>query len=320
MLPIPPFRERNAEREPRSILNDENRFFATVIGAAATLASFEEIVTAPKPGLVDPLHSGSHDDMSWITFLRSASVLAPFWSEQASEGLRCADTAELMPKLRGRGVEMERVMFESTDGVNTHKGLVFALSLLAGAAGNCLSAGSCAPAEICRRAAEIASPSCLRQFETIRGRSPRGASSHGETIFLRHGVGGIRKEAMDGFPTLLSYGLPALEMSLASGASLNDAALASLLTIMSRCEDTNVIHRAGFEFWRGRYKEAVALAVSKFDPARPGGYEALGELENLLLAYRASPGGAADLLACTLFLYRSKIPDDIFSLRRKVEP
>lgn len=311
MLPIPPSCEKNTKQKPRDTLNDENRFLTTVIGAAATLASFEEIVTAPKPGLVDPLHRGSHDDMSWVTFLQSASALAPFWSEQALEGFRCSDTAGLMSKLRRRGIEMERVMFEATNGVNTHKGLVFALSLLTGAAGSCLRAGRCAPEEICRHAAEIVAPTCLLEFEKIRARGPDNASTHGEKIFLQHGVGGIRKEAMNGFPTLLDHGLPALEAALAAGAKMNEAALASLLSIMAHCEDTNVIHRAGFEFWRGKYKETVARIAAKFDPTRPGHYEALRELESLLLAYRASPGGAADLLACTLFLYRSKIPDNI---------
>lgn len=304
---------------PRDILNDECLFFATVIGTIAALACFDEIVTAPKPGLVDPLHSGCHDDMSWITFLCSASALAPFWRAQALEGIRCPDVSALMPSLRRRGLEMERAMFAATGGINTHKGLVFALSLLAGAAGNCLRTGRCAPKDICARAAEIARPSCLEEFRSLSGREPGEAASHGERIFLKYGVGGIRREAADGFPAVLSHGLPALERSLAGGASLNDAALAALFAIMAHCEDTNVIHRAGFEFWRGKYKMAAARAASKFDPARPGKYEALQELEALLTANRASPGGAADLLACTLFIYRSKISDNKFSLRRRVK-
>ncbi len=286
---------------------------AIAIGAAATLASFEEILAAPKPGLVDPVHCGSHSDMSWITFLRSAARLAPFWAEQAEEGMNTRDDDALMTNLRARGVEMENAMFEATEGINTHKGLVFALSLLTGAAGSCLARyGACTPERICRRAAEIAAPACRAEFEKMTSGGPDHASTHGQRIFLRHGTGGIRKEAMNGFPTLLEHGLPSLETALSSGADLNDAALSALLALMEHCEDTNVVHRAGFDFWQGIYRERVLEASSRFDPLRPGSYEALRDLDDLLLAYRASPGGAADLLACTLFLYRSKIPGNIF--------
>lgn len=285
---------------------------AIAIGAAATLASFEEILTAPKPGLVDPLHCGSHCDMSWITFLHSAAALAPFWAEQAAEGLLSRDDDALMAGLRARGIEMESAMFEATEGVNTHKGLVFALSLLAGAAGSCLARyGACTPERICKRAAEIAAPVCREEFEKISCAGLERASTHGQKIFLRHGIGGIRKETMDGFPMLLERGLPSLEAALSSGAGLNDAALSALLSIMAGCEDTNVIHRGGFDFWRATYRERASATFERFDPAQPGRYEALKELDDLLLAHRASPGGAADLLVCTLFLYRSKIPGNI---------
>jgi triphosphoribosyl-dephospho-CoA synthetase len=86
----------------------------------------------------------------------------------------------------------------------------------------------------------------------------------------------------------------------------NDAALRALLTLMSTCEDTNVIHRAGIDFWRGEYLERTREALEAFNPLEPD-YGPLLELDGFLAGKRASPGGAADLLACTLFLYRSKI-------------
>jgi len=285
----------------------------TAIGTSAALASFEEIMTAPKPGLVDPLGSGCHDDMEWGVSLRSASVLAPFWAEQAAEGIRHSDDEALMSALRARGLEMERAMFDTTGGVNTHKGLIFALSLLAAAAGSCLQTGDGSPANICRRAGEIAAPCCAAEFEAIRSRGATGNATHGEAIYLRYGVGGIRKEAMNGFPTPLRYGLPALEAALEAGCAPGDAALAALLALMAHCEDTNIIHRAGYDFWRVSYKKTASDASARFNPLKPGRYGALTELESLLLAHRASPGGAADLLTCTLFLYRSKITDNIFS-------
>lgn len=269
-------------------------------------------MTAPKPGLVDPLHRGSHDDMEWTVFLRSAAALAPFWALQAEEGMRnVGDDPALMSALRRRGIEMENAMFGTTCGVNTHKGLIFALSILAGAAGSLLKTDDISAERICGRAGEIAGPSCASELEAIREQGEERAKTHGEVIFLRYGVGGIRKEVMNAFPTLLRYGLPALETALSGGCAMNDAALSALLAIMAHCEDTNIIHRAGFEFWHGAYREHALEAAEKFNPQKPGQYEALRNIENLLLAQRASPGGAADLLSCTLFLYRSKITDNI---------
>jgi triphosphoribosyl-dephospho-CoA synthetase len=279
----------------------------------ASLASFEELFVSPKPGLVGPLGRGSHDDMDWTTFLLSAAALAPHWREQAAVGAEHGyykPLNEMMAPLRERGIEMERAMFAATGGVNTHKGLVFALSLLVGASGYCAAAGKFSPTEICRTASAVASPAVIAEFEKLNsmGAAYPGAS-HGEKIFAAHGIGGIRREAMEGFPRVLSA-LGAMRAERARGACLNDAALDALLLLMTQAEDTNVIHRAGVGFWRGEYRERVISARDKFNPASPGDYAPLSELDDFLSRHRASPGGAADLLACTLFLYRSKITDN----------
>jgi triphosphoribosyl-dephospho-CoA synthetase len=303
-------------REVRGTLKTQNENFATAIGALAALASLVELATTPKPGLVDFHSQGAHGDMDWTLFVLSASALAPYWQDQVMEGMKHRETEpyrDLYAKLKARGLEMEYAMFEATGGVNTHKGLIFSLSLLTGASGVCLNEDDCSAKHICLRSSEIASPHMAEEFERIRVRGADKESgdslSNGEKIFLEHGIGGIRKEAMKGFPSLL-HGLAVYEDAVADGASGNDAALSALLGIMSVCEDTNVINRAGVDFWRGEYMERVKDAKKKFDPLNPSNYEPLIELDKLLVERGVSPGGAADLLACTLFLYRSKMSDN----------
>ena len=113
--------------------------YGAVLGAMAALASFEEIMLSPKPGLVCPDSSGSHSDMDWVTFLLGASALTPFWRIQAMDGLHLGyyykPLGQIAERLRETGLEMERAMYEATGGVNTHKGLIFAMSLLLGAFG-----------------------------------------------------------------------------------------------------------------------------------------------------------------------------------------
>jgi triphosphoribosyl-dephospho-CoA synthetase len=297
--------------EVHGTLKTQNENFATAIGALAAISTFQEITVTPKPGLVDSCGTGAHSDMDWTLFILSACALAPYWSRQAMEGILCEERGPypaLFSRLRKRGSEMERAMCSATGGVNTHKGMIFAMSLLTGAAGLCLREGGCSPEKIRRKTSEISAPFMAEEFERIArlGRERRREElSHGEKIFLNYGVGGIRKEAMLGFPSI-EPALASYENALCLGARENDAAICALLTLMSVCEDTNVIHRAGIEFWREKYIRKVEEAQRQFDPVERN-YDRLLEFDEFLVKNGASPGGAADLLACTLFLYSSKM-------------
>lgn len=246
--------------QPRALDLD---FFSLFIGAAASGASFAEIAASPKPGLVGPDGSASHKDMDWVLFLTSASALAPYWGMQAMEGLCCKGTARRAPtgvlfdRLKERGLEMETAMFEATGGVNTHKGLIFALSVLVGAVGACVADRIAARLypfpnydEALKKAARIASPGMEDDFRRAAAKSARELTN-GERIYMERGVGGARLEASRGFPSARA-GVCAYERARADGADANGAALAALLKIMTLCEDTNVIHRAGYDFWRAR--------------------------------------------------------------------
>lgn len=274
----------------------------TLLGALASEATAAEILVSPKPGLVDPRDSGCHKDMDWTTFLLSAAALAPHWGPQARPGLEGVPPSSAFPLLRERGRLMERDMFAATGGVNTHKGLIFALSLWLYAAGHTIRRGQLGTPETLGALAGSPVAGCVeRELHPLRETLPPRPLTHGERLFLEHGVTGIRGEAERGFPGVVHRGLPALREARSAGASRNDAALAALLALMSSCEDSNVIHRGGYPFWVGPYLQEVARAREAFDPPR-GNHEALLPLDRLLRAHRVSPGGAADLLACTLFV------------------
>ncbi|MEK1378650.1 hypothetical protein HCZ00_02065 [Limosilactobacillus fermentum] len=42
-----------------------------------------EVVTWPKPGLVDPVEHGAHPDMDVFTFIKSATSLRPYFYQAA---------------------------------------------------------------------------------------------------------------------------------------------------------------------------------------------------------------------------------------------
>lgn len=279
---------------------------ADALGRAAHDAAVAEIMTAPKPGLVDPLGSGCHSDMDWNTFMRSADAIAPFWSEQAAVGLDGAEPETAMGALRSTGIKMEDSMLTATEGINTHKGLIYLMSLLLYGAGFCIHKKSAlTPRNIAAYASRAVKGSVDGELRSLKGRAL--GLTHGEKLFLEHGVTGVRGEAENAFPCVLKHGLPELERALSNGATRNNAMLAALLAIMLNNEDSNVIYRGGFDYWRGAYRESVREAKRLFDPLGRD-YSPLVELEKSFMPLRISPGGAADLLSCTFFIHNVTSP------------
>lgn len=275
-------------------------YTANQLGEAAHDAVVLEIETAPKPGLVDALSSGCHGDMDYATFLRSANALRTYWKLPAEIGLRNIAPKDAMPELRSIGKEMETAMFAATGGVNTHKGLIYHLSLLLYGAGYTLAQKKTFTAkEIMRCASLPVAGSVENELVSLREKQ-HSSLSNGEKLFLKYGVTGARGEAERSFPSA-QCGLETLLASLSRGAALNDASLAALLSIMAVCEDSNVIHRAGYDFWKNEYCAMIKNARDEFDPIRPD-FKILHNLEKQFLPFRISPGGAADLLCCSLFV------------------
>ena len=64
---------------------------------------------------------------------------------------------------------------------------------------------------------------------------------------------------------------------------------------MARLDDTNVIHRVGYERAQQVKKETLAL-LSNFNPA------ALEEMNRRYIDENISPGGAADMLSLTILV------------------
>src|SRR4051812_43658943 len=104
---------------------------AAPIGREAVRALYAEVALYPKPGLVSPVDSGSHDDMDMRTFLRSLFALRGYFAAIAVAGAADAD----FPILQRLGLAAERRMLAATGGVNTHRGAIFSLGVIAAAAG-----------------------------------------------------------------------------------------------------------------------------------------------------------------------------------------
>ncbi|MEM6052350.1 triphosphoribosyl-dephospho-CoA synthase [Erwinia sp. P7711] len=265
---------------------------AEKLAALATRCLIDEARLSPKPGLVDSRGNGAHLDLSLALMERSAhSLTHTFYALALHCWNRPADVA--LRQLVGRlGREGEQAMMQATGGVNTHRGAIWAMGLLVSACA--MLAGEREPARVAEKAAQLA-------------RLPDDAApkmfSKGLRATQRYRVPGAREEAQQGFPHVMQLALPQLQQSRREGASETQAQLDALMAIMSSLSDTCVLSRAGEAGLRTMQQGARAVLAAGGTKSLAG-EQALRWLDAEMLARNASPGGAADLLAATLFTDR----------------
>ena len=127
---------------------------ADQLGSYAVASLIDEVTLAPKPGLVDIRSNGAHKDLSWPLMCASAYALFPTFCELARAGMNVPATVDLREHVGAIGRRGEEVMLQTTRGVNTHRGAIWALGLLVTAAAQDPADG--APRSIASRAAALA--------------------------------------------------------------------------------------------------------------------------------------------------------------------
>lgn len=249
-----------------------------------------EAELTPKPGLVDRRGAGSHNDLSLPIMRRSALAIEPYFYQMALISSRAHVSQQLRERLAAIGRDAERAMYKTTGGSNSHKGAIWVLGLLASAAS--ITLPDTAATAIAETAGSIAA---------FHDRATLQLVTHGHVVAQRYRVSGARGEALEGFPHVVHVGLPTLRAMRSGGATESVARMDTLLSIMSRLEDTCVLYRgkaAALEAVRSGAGRVIATGGCGSEP----GEQHLRQLESELLTLGVSPGGSADLLAATLFL------------------
>jgi len=273
----------------RHVATVRSVFAAEHLAELARQALVAEAELTPKPGLVDRRGSGSHDDLSLDLMRQSAAAIAPYFEAMG-------DSAQSMPFDRGLRTEVaaigraaESAMLQVTNGSNAHKGAIWILGLLVTAASRGMDLN---PAAIAQDAAFLA---------RLPDRAQPQLLSHGEMVRARYGAKGARGEAFAGFPHVLHVGLPTLRAERNRSRTETNSRLWALLNIMARLEDTCVLYRGGAE-GLAIVQKGASDALLAGGPGSVAGALAMLRLDQELLIRNISPGGAADLLAATLFL------------------
>ncbi len=256
-----------------------------------------ELSVTPKPGLVDRANNGAHKDMDFFTFIDSSLSLLPFFKSCVKTGFKQAERPddELFSMLRPDGILAEKLMLKSTKGVNTHKGAIFSLGLICASIGRIQAFGDpMYETRVCSEVEKLAKYS-LSDYEL---KPLDGLATGGELAFAKFKITGARGEAASGFWGVLNIALPELRRQLKLGRTINDAGLYALLSLMSFTDDTNVVKRSGRQTLKDMQDQAKNILRQDIIN--------IDEVENLdkdLIEKNISPGGCADLLAITYFLY-----------------
>ena len=244
-----------------------------LISWLAVNALKQELDLTPKPGLVDTNDNGAHTDMDYDIMFRSINALRPYFTKLAVMSFN--DTLPSAQDLQRFGIEAEKDMLKATGGVNTHRGALFSMGLAVVAA--------------CQMFANDKNWS--NTVAALASELPGGSDTHGASVKQEHKVAGALELARTGYNEVVNNWLEFYN------DNINDEYVKhkTLLLIMSELDDTNVIHRAGYEMAQ-QVKQEAAHLLENFS------IEGLEQMNRNFINANISPGGAADMLSLTIFL------------------
>lgn len=273
--------------------------FALKIGNMVYEALIEEANLTPKPGLVDCANNGAHSDMNIFSFYKSAAALSVYMADFVLLGVQYKNypAKEILKLIRPLGLLCEKAMFSATHGINTHKGAIFAFGLICVAIGRLFGEKNTYPktSSICKEVSLICDNIVEKEFNTD---STIGTA--GYKIYKAYGLGGARAEAQSGFKTIQTIALPIYTVLTNKNAPKEYCLLLTLLHLLAKNNDTNVISRGGIE-GLALVKDQANMILNKHSTSFEEIRNDLIKMDQLLIKKNISPGGSADLLAVTYF-------------------
>lgn len=150
---------------------------------------------------------------------------------------------------------------------------------------------------------DLAKEMCAKtlQEELKQTKIPR-ASTHGEILYKEYKKRGIKGEVIDGFPVVRTTTLPMLKHYMKKGNVENDVAVQVLLYSMRGLGDTNIVSRGEMSALDWMQKTATGILALGGVFTEVGRME-IREMNQRCIEKNISPGGSADMLALTIFLW-----------------
>lgn len=255
----------------------------------AVNALIKEASLTPKPGLVDQVSNGAHDDMDYDLLIRSAESLRQTFYDIAHYSYQHPINQELRENIAKIGRMGEQSMLKTTDNINTHKGAIWTLGLMISiVASNNKPMDARSILTQCGLLASFAD----RFYHTIH-------PTKGMNMQKKYGIKGALDEAQQGFPSISA--------SLIFFQNQNDTSdnhviwINQLLYLMSIVDDTCILSRSDLIQLKTIQSFAKEI-LAKNGYGTQEGQKLYQDLCQYCLDHQLSPGGSADLLAGMIFL------------------
>lgn len=249
-----------------------------------------EVSCSPSFGLVSPKTTGGHNDMDFFTFIDSGFSIASYLKSFFNAGFSPLSVDLIFKKIRKIGKNAEKEMFFATNGVNTHKGLIFLIGIFLANLGKIKYESkslSELPTYISFMCRDI-----LKDFENL---NQKINLTNGEKLYLKYGIIGIREIVKNGMDIIFNGSIHIFEKNINLG--INAAMIKTLIFLMKNLNDTTILHRHNFETLSEVKQTASSLLNKELN------FSELEKIEKNFSKRRISPGGSADLLVITLLLY-----------------
>lgn len=253
-----------------------------------------EAKSYPSFGLVSQYDSGCHKDMNFTTFLASAKTFTNYFQEIYN--LVTSNKTLNFSQLRKLGQKQEARMYQATNNINTHKGLIFHYGIIF----YIISYQNYYQTKIRNYQRLIKTFTWSLKFDFINFNN----KTKGEQLYYQYQITGARGLALNGYQIIFDDGLKFLKFCQANYPKLDQEQLALLLLVfyLSKIEDTTLISKIGYQKSKAMNEQAnqwlKILTKSGYDKF----YQTILNNNQRMKIAKISPGGCADLVVITLFL------------------
>ncbi|ATZ17637.1 triphosphoribosyl-dephospho-CoA synthase [Mesoplasma melaleucae] len=234
----------------------------------------------PSLGLVSKQNSGCHFDMDYKTFQNSLKIFKPFLKTIYKDFNQIKDFYDL----KQIGFNFENKMFEETNGVNTHKGLIFHSSIFF----YCFLYTQINAGTLQKNIINFCKP--LKSIP-IKSKSM--------DLCKEYNLAHPTQIAISGYPVVfkaLNYYQSIQHLNLEE--NLKYFLLLIFLTV--NIDDTTMILKIGIQSYNNIKADLNSLAI-KIEKNELS-FKEIEEINNHFIKERVSPGGAADLFVLVMFL------------------
>jgi triphosphoribosyl-dephospho-CoA synthetase len=184
--------------------------------------------------------------------------------------------------LKSIGLKAEKAMYKATKNINTHKGMIFILGVFLPVLKHCILEDDIESLQATIKARAKALIGTY--YEDLNK-----PSSHGDEIYLKYGLKGVRQSALDGFNVAIDV--------------IYENPYERLVQLMKVVDDTTIVYRHNLSGLRRVQHDMETLLKRGPLEQHMDAYESLS---NLYKKSGISPGGSADLWVISTLLLNLK--------------